>query len=187
MKTALLCALLLMSSWGYAIEFNQIVPAKSSLTFAYKQMGVPLNGKFGQFTAQMRFDPAKLTSAQANITVNLTSIDTGSAEANEEVSGKLWFNTRAYPTGQFVATGVKPLGGNRYQAAGTLTLKGRTQPVVAVFTYQADGASAKFDGGFVLKRLDYAIGEGIWADLGTVANEIPISFHWVVNATATQR
>lgn len=187
MKKALLCVLWALSPLGHALEFTQVVPAKSSLTFGYKQMGVPLSGKFGQFSAQMRFDPAKLTRAQANITVNLASIDTGSTEADEEVSGKLWFNTRAYPTGQFVSTSVKALGGNRYQALGSLTLKGRTQPVIAVFTYQPDGASAKFDGSFVLKRLDYAIGEGIWADIATVANEIQIGFHFVANAAATKK
>jgi polyisoprenoid-binding protein YceI len=150
-------------------------------------MGVPLDGKFGQFSAQMRFDPAKLSTAQANITVNLASIDTGSTEANDEVSGKLWFSTRAFPTGQFVSSSVKALGGNRYQASGTLTLKGKSQAVTAVFTYQPDGASAKFDGAFVLKRLDFAIGEGIWADISTVANEIQIGFHLVANAAPIKK
>ncbi len=183
------CTVLLLgiSPLGHATEFTQIVPAKSALTFGYKQMGVPMDGKFGQFTAQMRFDPAQLTTAQARIDVNLASIDTGSAEANDEVSGKLWFNTRAYPNGQFVSSSVKALGGNRYQTLGTLTLKGKAVPVSAVFTFKPDGATASFDGTFVLKRLDYGIGEGIWTDLGTVANEIQIGFHLIVNAAATKK
>jgi polyisoprenoid-binding protein YceI len=188
MKKMMYVALMLgLLNTSYAVEFTQIMPAKSSLTFGYKQMGVPMEGKFGQFSAQMRFDPAKLTSAQASITVNLASIDTGSAEANDEVSGKLWFNTRAFPTGQFVSSSVKALGGNRYQAFGTLTLKGKPQPVSAVFTYQPDGTSAKFDGTFVLKRLDFAIGEGIWTDLSAVANEIQIGFHLVANAAPAKK
>lgn len=183
MKTLFYTLCLLgLTSATYATEFTQIVPAKSSLTFGYKQMGVPMDGKFGKFTAQMRFDPAQLTTAQARIDVNLASIDTGSAEANEEVSGKLWFNTRAFPNGQFVSSSVKALGGNRYQTFGTLTLKGKAVPVSAVFTFKPDGATASFDGSFVLKRLDYGIGEGIWTDISTVANEIQIGFHFIVNA-----
>lgn len=186
MKNFFYAALMLVNT-SYAVEFTQVVPAKSALTFGYKQMGVPMEGKFGQFSAQMRFDPTKLNAAQANISVNLASIDTGSTEADEEVSGKLWFNSRVFPNGQFVSSSVKSLGANRFQAFGNLTLKGKSLPVSAVFTFKPDGNTATFDGTFVLKRLDYAIGEGIWTDLATVANEIQIGFHLIANAVAVKK
>jgi polyisoprenoid-binding protein YceI len=44
------------------------------------------------------------------------------------------------------------------------------------------GNSASFDGSLVLKRADYAIGDGIWADFGTVANEIQIKFRLVATS-----
>ena len=47
------------------------------------------------------------------------------------------------------------------------------------FTVKQDATGASFDGGFVLKRLDFAIGEGPWSDVGTVANEVQIKFHLV--------
>ena len=179
------CALSLSAQ---ALEYTQIVPAQSRLVFNYKQMGVPMDGKFGQFSAQLRFDPAKLTTAQARIDVNLASIDTGSTEANDEVAGKGWFNSRAFPNGQFVSSGVKALGGNRYQAFGNLTLKGKTLPVSAVFTVNSSGQnSATLDGSFVLKRLDYGIGEGIWSDVGTVANEVQITFHLLTTAAPAKK
>ncbi len=182
MRLSLITLLCLLGSGAQAVEFNQIVPAQSRISFGYKQMGAPMDGKFGQFNVQMRFDPANLKAASARMDVNLASIDTGSTEANDEVAGKAWFNTRAFPNGQFVSSSVKALGGNRYQTSGTLTLKGKTQPVTAIFTMQANGNSATFDGAFLLKRLDYAIGEGIWADVATVANEVNISFHLVATA-----
>lgn len=176
-----------LASQASAVEFNQFVPAGSSLAFNYKQMGVPMDGKFGQFSAQLRFDPAKLTTAQARIDVNLASIDTGSVEANDEVSGKGWFNSRAFPNGQFVSSSVKALGGNRYQALGNLTLKGKTLPVSATFTVNSSGNRASFDGSLVLKRLDYGIGEGIWSDVATVANEVSIRFHLLANAAPSKK
>lgn len=165
-----------------ATEFNQVQANKSTLTFAYKQMGVPLEGKFGKFAVQIAFDPAKINTAQARLEVNLASIDTGSSEGDDEVTGKLWFNTKAYPAAQFVSSGVKALGGNRYEALGKLTIKGRSLDVFAPFTFRQEGAVGVFDGAFTLKRLDYAIGEGLWADVGTVANEVRILFHIVTNA-----
>jgi polyisoprenoid-binding protein YceI len=167
-----------------ATEFNQVQTGKSTLTFAYKQMGVPLEGKFGKFAAQLAFDPAKINTAQARLEVDLASIDTGSSEGDDEVAGKLWFNTNAYPAARFVSSGVKPLGGNRYEALGKLTIKGRSLDVSAPFTFRQEGTIGIFDGAFTLKRLDYAIGEGIWADVGTVANEVLIVFHIVTNAVA---
>ncbi len=166
-----------------ALEFKQVQTNESSVTFFYKQMGVPLDGKFNKFSAQLAFDPAKIAKAQARIDIDVASIDTGSIEANDEVIGKLWFNTKTYPSASFVATGLKALGGNRYEATGKLSIKGRTLEVVAPVTFQAAGARGSFDGGFTIKRLDFAIGEGEWTDVGTVANEIQIKFHLVVNAT----
>lgn len=184
-----LYALMLLAgvSSVHAAEFNQVQADKSSVAFAYKQMGVPSEGKFRKFAAAVAFDPAKPAAASAQIDIDLASIDTGSKEGDEEVAGKLWFNTKSYPQARFVSGSVKALGGNRYEVAGKLTLKGRTQEVSAPFTYRQEGAAAVFDGSFVLKRLDFAIGEGIWADVGTVANEVRITFHVVASAAPVKK
>lgn len=160
-----------------AVEYNQIQADKSRLAFGYKQMGVAMDGRFQRFAAQLRFDPAQPAAAMTSLSVDLASIDTGSREADDEVAGKLWFNTKTYPTATFVSTGVKPLGGNRYEVAGKLTIKGRTRDVVAPVTVTAQGNLATFDGAFSFKRTDFAIGEGAWADTTTVANDIQIQFH----------
>jgi polyisoprenoid-binding protein YceI len=165
-----------------AVEYNQLQPAQSALTFGYKQMGVPLTGKFNKFSAQVSFDPAKVATARAHIDVTLASIDTGSTDADEEVAGRQWFNAKTYPLATFTSSGVTALGGNRYQATGKLTIKGRTMDVTAPVTFQADGNRGVFDGTFNIKRLAYAIGEGEWTDVGTVADEIQIKFHLVVLA-----
>ena len=169
-------------SSAHAAEFNQVQPDKSTLTFAYRQMGVPMEGRFRKFAARIAFDPSRLSTAQAQIEVNPADIDTGLSDADAEVLGKLWFNAKAFPTAQFVATGVKALGGNRYEALGKLTLKGKSQDVSAIFTFKPEGAIGVFDGAFTMKRLDYAIGEGEWTDVSAVANEVQIKFHIVANA-----
>jgi len=60
-----------------------------------------------------------------------------------------------------------------------IAVPGRTRPVSAPVTVAIEGNKAVFDGAFVLKRGDFAIGEGAWADFGVIANEIRISFHVV--------
>lgn len=174
LRMATLGAVLLAPTWAQAIEYGAIDPAKSRLTFVYKQMGVAVDGSFGKFAAQLRFDPTKPAAGSAAIELDLASIDAGSAEANDEVAGKLWFNTKAFPKANFTASEIKSVGGNRYEMRGKMNIKGRTQEVSAPFTF-ADGVA---EGAFVLKRGDFAIGEGMWADYGTVANEIQIKFRF---------
>jgi polyisoprenoid-binding protein YceI len=140
-------------------------------------MNVGMDGRFKKFAVQLNFDPDKAASAKVSLDVDLANIDTGSTEGDDEVAGKQWFNTKSFPTAHFESSSVKPLGSNRYEVAGQLSIKGHTQGITAPTTVSIQGNNATFDGAFVLKRADFAICEGPWADFGTVANEIQIKFH----------
>lgn len=178
-RTLPFLALAAACTGAQAVEYSQVLADRSTVTFTSKQMGVPVDGRFRKFNASLAFDPAKPAQAIAKMEVDLASIDAGSKDANDEVAGKSWFNVKAFPTASFVTTGVKPLGGDRYEVAGKLTIKGKTQDVVAPATFKRDGANGVFDGGFVLKRLDFAIGDGPWSDVSAVANEVQIRFQIV--------
>lgn len=182
MKLPLLAtALLLAAGSASAVEFGTVQADKSTLAFTSKQMGVPVDGKFRKFTAAVTFDPAKPAAASAKLDLDLGSIDAGSADANSEVVGKGWFNVKVFPNATFVSSTVKALGGDRYELAGKLTIKGKTQDLVAPVTFRQEGGNGVFDGTFTLKRLDFAIGEGAWSDVSTVANEVQIKFHIVAS------
>jgi polyisoprenoid-binding protein YceI len=159
-----------------ALEYRTVLPQQSQINFEFRQMGVPIKGGFKRFTAEMTFDPAKPEHARAKIEIDLASIDAGSPEADEESAGKLWFNRSAYPRASFVSRQVRALGGNRYELVGTLTLKGRSRELRIPVTYVPAKNAARFDGAFILKRLDFGIGEGMWADVGTVADEVRVRF-----------
>jgi polyisoprenoid-binding protein YceI len=172
----LVASLLLLAGRGQAQRVTAVDQDKSTITFVSKQMNVPVEGKFARFSVQLTFDAAKPNEGRVLVDLDLASIDTGSEEANEEVKGKGWFDVKNHPTARFVSSGVRTLGPGRYELAGKLTIKGRSGDVVAPFTFKPVGQGAVFDGAFVLKRLDYAIGEGIWSDIDTVANEVQVKF-----------
>ncbi|MEY4593009.1 MAG: hypothetical protein RIR18_1904 [Pseudomonadota bacterium] len=159
-----------------AVEYQQVVADKSAIQFTYQQMGVSMDGNFRKFASQLKFDPAKLASAKAAIAVDLASIDTGAPEGDQEVAGKTWFNTKTFPTAQFVSSSVKSLGNNRYEVLGKLTIKGKTQDVIAPATFTPQGNTAVFEGSFTLRRGDFAIGEGAWSSFDIVANNITVKF-----------
>jgi polyisoprenoid-binding protein YceI len=165
-----------------AVEFNQFQLNKSALSFVSKQMNVPVEGQFKSFRSKLAFDPAKAVAARAELEIDLASIDAGSKDANDEVVGKAWFNAKDFPVAKFVSTSVKPLGGNRFEVVGKMTIKGKTQELAAPITLRQEGSSAIFEGSLVLKRADYGIGDGVWADFGTVANEVQVKFRLVATA-----
>ncbi|MDP1863455.1 MAG: YceI family protein [Thiobacillus sp.] len=169
----------LASPVASAVEYRTVLPAQSAIGFDYSQMGVSIKGGFKRFVAQLVFDPVKPEGARAQIDIDLASIDAGSSEADEESAGRLWFNRSVYPRAQFVSSQIRPLGNNRYEMRGTLTLKGRSRELVVPVTFSQGKTAATFDGSFILKRLDFGIGEGMWADVATVANEVQVTFRIV--------
>uniref|UniRef100_Q47CA6 YceI n=1 Tax=Dechloromonas aromatica (strain RCB) TaxID=159087 RepID=Q47CA6_DECAR len=175
-KLALALAFASLIPAAHAVEYTQVQPEKSAVTFVYKQMGVAVDGKFKKFSSQLNFDPAKPAAAKATFDVELASVDTGAPEGDQEVAGKPWFNTKAFPTARFVSGSVKALGGNKYEVAGKLSIKGQTQDVIVPATFTAQGNTGVFDGGFTIRRADFTIGEGAWAKFDIVANDVQIKF-----------
>lgn len=166
----------LASPVANAVEYRTVLPGKSVVGFEFRQMGVAIQGGFKRFVAQMAFDPARPEAAHAQIEIDLSSIDAGSSEADEESAGRLWFNRSVYPTAKFVSSQIRALGNNRYEMRGTLSLKGRNREMLVPVNFRPGKGAATFDGTFVLKRLDFGIGEGMWADVDTVANEVRVTF-----------
>lgn len=178
----LLFASLLGSGMATAADIGAVQVDKSRIAFVSKQMGVAVDGDFKKFAVQMSFDPAKPETGRALIDIEMASIDAGSAEANEEVVGKNWFNVKQFPKASFASSSVKPLGGGRFEVAGKLTIRDKTRDATAPFTMTTQGANAQFDGSFTIKRADFGIGQGVWADFDTVANEVQIKFKFVAAA-----
>ena len=172
---ALLSAFSLATA-AHAVEYTQVQPDKSQITFAYQQMGVAMQGAFKKFSGQLRFDPAAPAAAKSTIEVELASVDTGSSEGDTEVATKTWFDTKAFPRARFESGSVKALGGNKYEVAGKLTIKGKTVDVVVPATFTAQGKTGVFEGRLTIRRGDFSIGDGAWKAFDIVANDVVIQF-----------
>ncbi len=172
------------ASAAQAVEYGTLDTAASKLGFRYSQMGVSLDGEFKQFSAALRFDPARPEAASTRFEVPLAGIDTGSPEGNDEVKAKTWFDTATHPVARFVSSTVKPLGNNRFEVAGELSIKGKTRPVSFPVTYTPGTPTATFKGALPLRRGDFAIGEGDWSAFDIVANEVEVVFHLVAKPLA---
>ncbi len=169
----------------YAATLDAVQLDKSKIGFTFKQMGVAMDGHFAKFTAVLGFDPAKPEQAKATIEVDLSSVDTGSGEADQEVVGKSWFNTAAFPKAVFQSKQVKQTAPNQYEVLGTLSIKGRSRDIKSAVRLSPQGKSSLLSGSFTMQRADFAIGEGMWSKFDVVANDIQVNFQLTAFNAAT--
>jgi len=163
---------------GAALAQQKLVPAQSEISFVSKQMGVPVEGRFGRWQAELRFDPRQPQAAQVAITIDTRSIAFGAAETEAGAAKPAWFDSARFPQAQFRSTAVKALDAGRYEVAGSLSLKGQSRELQVPVSLAAGPApgQATASGSFTLKRMDFKLGEGEWADLSVVANEVQVRF-----------
>jgi len=153
---------------------------KSEITFVSKQMGVELQGRFKKFDGDIVFKPADLNASKARIEVDLASIDLGAPESETEVRGKDWFQVASFPKGIFQSTQIRAKSPDHYEAVGKFTLKGITRDLVVPITVKHAGAQNIAEGAFTMKRTDFNIGQGVWADPDAVAIDVVVKFKFTL-------
>ena len=87
-----------------------------------------------------------------------------------------WFNVAKFPQASFKSSRIKAAGAGKFEVAGKLQIKGKTSDIVLPVQIVQTGADATASGSFVIKRLDFGIGEGEWADTSVVANDVTVKF-----------
>lgn len=162
----------MMSAPAFAADYVQ-APG-STLVFASKYDGETFTGSFPGFSTKLSFDPAQLANAKLDVTIPLAGAKTGNADRDSTLQGADFFNVAKFAQARYTATKFRSLGGNRYAADGTLSLRGVSKPVTLDFTW-APGAKPVLSGKATVKRLDFGVGGGDWTDTSTIPNEVAIS------------
>lgn len=153
--------------------------SKSNVSAVFKQMNVPVEGKFRKFNAQIDYNATKPETSKASVEIDIPSFDLGDPEFNKEAQKKEWFGGAQFPKASFVSTSLKPAAGGRLDIAGKLTIKGKTTDVSMPLTVKNEGPHQVFEGSLPIKRLAFNIGEGEWKDTSMVADEVLIKFRFV--------
>jgi len=171
-KLFLAATLVLVSGTVFAADYVQ-APG-STLTFAGSYQGETFTGRFPGFTTKLSFDPKQLATSKLEVTIPLATATTGNEDYDGEMRGGAFFDSAKFPQARYTATKFRALGGNRYAADGVLSLHGASKPVTLAFTW-APGARPVLAGKATVKRLDFGVGGGEWADTSLLPNEIAVS------------
>jgi len=108
----------------YIIDSTHTFPS-----YSYSHFGLSTQQhKFTNTTGTVVVDREAKT-AKVDITIDMTSIDTGFDVFNEHIQSADFFNTAEFPTATFVSDTVKVKGNEPVSVDGQLTIKGITKPV----------------------------------------------------------
>ena len=165
-----------------------LLSAGSEIGFTTKQMGVPVDGKFSAFTAQVALDPKKPETGSVNFSIDTGSARFGSAELDAEVPKPTWLSVAKFPKATFQSSSIKAAGPGRFDVTGRLTIKGSvrdiTVPVQLAQSGAGTAATSTATGAFTIKRLEFKVGEAEWADTSMLANDVQVRFKLVLAGLA---
>ena len=104
--------------------------AHSGVDFSVLHMSLSnVRGHYGNIGGTVVLSEADITKSSVNVTIDVTTVDTGVAPRDGDLKGPNFFDAAQFPTATFVSTSVAK-NGNGLTISGNLTLHGVTKPVV---------------------------------------------------------
>ena len=159
----------------------KVLHEESTLGFTATQTGSEFSGTF-DFTADMTFHRERPGDSRFDVTVDVTSVDTGSDDRDSTLADQAWFWFSEYPEATFVTRKIVHKDGNRYEAVADLTIKDNTHEVILPFTWDQDGdiaemqgrVTAIMQGGLTMDRTRWDVGTGDWSSGDTVGRQVDV-------------
>ena len=175
-STALVIALTAITLPLAHAQSAQLLPAGSEISFTTRQMGVPVEGKFGKFSAAISLDPKAPQTGSVAFSIDTGSARFGSPELDAEVPKTTWLNVAKFPQASFQSNAIKSTAPGKFEVSGKLNIKGSARDLVVPVQLTQTGGNSTATGSFTIKRLEFKVGEAEWADTSLLANDVTIKF-----------
>jgi polyisoprenoid-binding protein YceI len=161
----------------------QIDKTHSEAAFQVRHLITKVRGRFADFGGAVEFDEAAPERSSVAFTIQAASIDTNTPDRDAHLRSDDFFAVETYPTITFASRAVTPRGGDRYDVAGDLTMRGVTRPVVLPITYLGTARDpwgnekAAFEGEVALNRKDFGLNWNAAIEAGgfLVGDEVKVS------------
>lgn len=168
---ALVCGSVALAATQWTLQ-----PKESKLTFVGIQAGAEFEGVFERFIADIKFDAQDLAGSRFDVKIETASVNSRDGDRDETIKSDDLFAVKQFPSAHYVAERFTAKGGNKFAAAGKLTLRNVTREVPIEFTFEQKNGSAWLKGSAQLKRLDFGVGQGDWKDTENVGNDVKVNF-----------
>lgn len=158
---------------------------KSSIEWTALYSGKSMGGSFRLFTSEIVFDPEHLDQAHVSVQIDTAAVISDDTDAQQTLPTAEWFNSTAFPKAVFEAKTFRPLGEEKYEADGTLTIAGKSNPVTLPFSvhFYDDNSTlpamrfAQVAAEVTIKRSEYGLNKGDWSKTDVLADEVKVTIN----------
>ena len=150
-------------------------------------MVTKVRGQFGTFEGTARIDEKDLSASKVELTIQVASIETGSADRDGHLKSGDFFDAETYPTITFSSTEVKR-DGSDWAVTGDLTIKDVTKPVTIEFEHTGSARDpfgnlrVGFEGETTINRKDWGLTWNAALETGGVLVSEKIKLEFDVSA-----
>lgn len=169
-----------------ALAADYVQAPGSALAFGGMYQGEAFSGRFPGFDTRLSFDPADPASARLEVTIPMAGATTTNPDYDSEMRGDAFLAVVKFPQARYTASGFRSLGDGKYVADGVLSLHGVEKPVTLAFTW-TPGPQPILAGRATVRRLDFGVGAGDWADTDLIPDEIAVSTRVLFSPAAGNR
>ena len=152
-----------------AVESDWIVES-GTLGITVQQLGSPVEGRFSDWTADIKFDPDTETGA-VTVVISTGSLALGSVSS--DAMGPDYLDAAGFPTATFEAEISR--SGESLIADGVLTIRDVTVPLRLPFTLELADGVANMTAKTTLNRIDYSVGATAQPTEGNLGFNVDVS------------
>lgn len=132
----------------------------SKVKFVIKNFGINTSGAFEGLSGFIIFDPANLSMANFDVSVEAKTVDTDIKARDKHLRKAEYFDVEDYPKMTFKSTKITKTNKPEYlYIFGNLSIKGITKEVKFPFTFTPKDDGYLFEGEFEINRRDFGVGE----------------------------
>ncbi len=162
----------------YAID-----KAHSEAAFQVRHLVTRVRGRFTDFDGMVEFDDQNPERSTVNVTIQAKSVDTGDATRDNHLRTGDFFDAETFPTLTFRSTKVTKTGGDTFDVAGDLAIRGVTKPVTLAMAFLGKATDPwgkerlGFEGEVKINRKDFGLMWNTALETGgfLVGDEVKIS------------
>jgi polyisoprenoid-binding protein YceI len=170
-------------STATAVRTFAIDTTHSEAAFSVRHLITKVRGRFTDFSGAIEFDADQPAQSKVNFVIQAASIDTNTPDRDKHLRSADFFAVDQFPTVTFESTAITAAGGNDYQVAGDLTMRGITKAIVIPVTLLGTAVDPwgneklAFEGEVTVNRKDYGLNWNAALEAGgfLVGDEVKIS------------
>jgi polyisoprenoid-binding protein YceI len=113
----------------------QIDKGHSEVTFQVRHLLSKVRGRFSEFSGTIEFNGERPEDSSVSLTIQAASIDTNQPDRDRHLKSDDFFAADEFPALTFRSSSIKAVGGDAYEVAGTLAIRGVAKEIVLPVSY----------------------------------------------------